>query len=1325
MSICQRRELVSQKRLCWNCFRTGHQARNCTSVFSCRNCYEKHQSLLHDPIPSNMQYTPVVAASQPLPWTSAIADAFSSVNSNSQVSLSVQAEHSTVLLETVCLLVVDRNGKEIPVRALLDSGSMCNLITNKLANSLDLRRTKVDIAVAGIGESTKHIKCQLTARIKSKSTPYSTKLKFLILKRSTVNLPTAPIDISAWNIPKLSLALDWHPRFHISSDIDMVVGGEAYHELHPGSNRSLGEGLPLLIETVFGWTVSGKISIDHPTVHRVCHLTTVDQSSEQEVQKFWDLEAVESFSAYSVEEIQCEETYATTTTRDSSGRYLVRLPLTHDPLINLGESRAIAERRFLSPEKRLERDIPTKDAYCKFMDEYARMAHMKKLADPVDDVNPHCYLPHHPVFKESSTTTKVRAVFDASCKTSSGFSVNNKQLIGPVVQEDLLSIVMRFRTHPIAIVADIEKMYRQIQLHPEDRPLQRILWRSNRDDPLIAYELQTVTYGFASAPFLATRTLLQVAQDEGDKYPASADAVKQDFYVDDFLSGADDVQSAIRLRQEVSAMLTSAGLPLKKWASNSSEVLAQVPQEDLALLPLHDLQDEQSVSTLGLVWEPKSDTMRFKVQLSLPAPVLTKRKVMSYIAQIFDPLGLVGPTITVAKLFMQRLCEWKEFHGTLDAISTIRIPRFVSQVKTETIQLHFFYDASEKAYGACCYVRSESAAGIRVQLLTSKSKVAPLATYQSIARLELCAAVLSASLYEKVMKSLKTACEVFFWVDSTIVPIALENVRGKPSVHNSIHYWILLLAARSRRIQPCRPYIPRCQSGRYREPRVLVDRTAMAIGFITPLATHCAASVRFVHNAGEQRQRRHDVGSSCQPSFSARLFSRYSSFTKLRRSIAYWMRYFRSLRAAVQKTKPEPFESLSTPDLRDADLALCRIAQREMFSKELSKISQRNLLPASLKWLKPVMYKDGVIRVGGRLKHAAVSEEVKHPIMLLAKHPLSMLLSEHYHYNLLHVGPQLTLTTMRQKFWVIGGRDLVRRAYHQCHTCFRSKPRLIQQTVADLPSSRVSPTRPFSVCGVDYLSDLSTPAFLAALRRFVARRGRMREIHSDNGTAFKGASNELNRIHQMLKSDQGGRKQILDWYSENEITWRFIPPRAPHFGGLWEAAVKSAKHHLLREIGCVNVGHDNHTHPDRDVSKLQTAIPSDPSDLEALTPGHFLVGASLQAVPEPSLCGVPDNRLSHWQLTQKRQLQSRATKQYPKVTIEPGRVVVIKDECLPPTQWPLGKIIQVHPNKDGIVRVVTLKTATSDSVVRPVVKLALLPTPETQSTPSDPSSDEE
>ncbi|XP_062538826.1 uncharacterized protein LOC134207124 [Armigeres subalbatus] len=352
------------------------------------------------------------------------------------------------------------------------------------------------------------------------------------------------------------------------------------------------------------------------------------------------------------------------------------------------------------------------------------------------------------------------------------------------------------------------------------------------------------------------------------------------------------------------------------------------------------------------------------------------------------------------------------------------------------------------------------------------------------------------------------------------------------------------------------------------------------------------------------------------------------------------------------------------------------------FSDQLfSRIVQHSLwerLPSStpLKWLKPKVDKEGIIRVGGRLGNANVSEEVKHPIVLSSKHPLSALLVMHYHQVLLYAGPQLMLATIRQKYRIIGGRNLVRRTYHQCHKCFRIKPVLVQQSIADLPTSRVTPSRPFATCGIDYcgpvyikspvrnraptkayiaifvcfatravhielVSDLSTPVFLATLRRFVARRGRMSEIHSDNGTAFKGAANELHRIYEMLKTNQADRKQIQDWCATNEVVWRFIPPRAPNFGGLWEAAVKSAKNHLLREIGHANITYEDMCTLLTQIemclnSRPLVPIPTDPADLEVLTPGHFLVGTSLQAIPDRNLCDIPDNRLTHFELTQKR-----------------------------------------------------------------------------------------
>lgn len=390
------------------------------------------------------------------------------------------------------------------------------------------------------------------------------------------------------------------------------------------------------------------------------------------------------------------------------------------------------------------------------------------------------------------------------------------------------------------------------------------------------------------------------------------------------------------------------------------------------------------------------------------------------------------------------------------------------------------------------------------------------------------------------------------------------------------------------------------------------------------------------------------------------------------------MRFFHALKAATKKVTIEPFECLTRDDLHEAEITLCRLAQRESYPEEISELpSGKSVSTGSpLKWLKPKVDKQGIIRVGGRLSNANLAEDAKFPIVLSSKHPLSTMLANYYHVTLLHAGPQLMLATIRQKFWIIGGRSLIRRIYHQCHKCFRSRPVLVQQSLADLPSSRVTPTRPFAVCGIDYcgpvfikspirnrtptkayiaifvcfatravhielVSDLSTPAFLAALRRFVARRGRTREIHSDNGTAFKGAANELRRIYDMFKRNEADRKQILDWCAENEITWRFIPPRAPHFGGLWEAAVKSAKTHLLREIGTTNVSYEDMCTLLAQIemclnSRPLVPIPTDPLDLEVLTPGHFLIGTSFQSVPDNNLCNTPDNRLTHFELTQKR-----------------------------------------------------------------------------------------
>lgn len=403
---------------------------------------------------------------------------------------------------------------------------------------------------------------------------------------------------------------------------------------------------------------------------------------------------------------------------------------------------------------------------------------------------------------------------------------------------------------------------------------------------------------------------------------------------------------------------------------------------------------------------------------------------------------------------------------------------------------------------------------------------------------------------------------------------------------------------------------------------------------------------------------------------------------------------------------------------------------------------------------------DNLIRLGGRLKHSMESEETKHPAVLPARHHFTRLLLRYYHESLMHAGPQLMLSVIRLRFWPLGGRSVVKQIVHQCVKCFRARPTTIQQLMGDLPASRVTVSRPFLRTGVDYfgplyvrpaprrpvvkayvaifvcmstkavhmelVSDLSTDRFLQALRRFIARRGRCSDIFSDNGTNFVGARNRMQDLLKILK-DSSHHKTISRELAKEGIQWHFNPPSAPHFGGLWEAAVRSAKTHLVKVIGETAVTPEDLYTMLTQVeaclnSRPLTPLSDDPNDLQPLTPAHFLIGESLQSFPEPDYTTTPTNRLNLLQLTQRRlqdfwkrwkreylcQLQGRTKRWKSAVPIDIGTLVVIHEDNLPPLQWKLGRIMKIHPGEDGTVRVVTLKTA-KGLLTRPVEKICILP----------------
>lgn len=287
------------------------------------------------------------------------------------------------------------------------------------------------------------------------------------------------------------------------------------------------------------------------------------------LQKFWQLEeiSINHDSCISPEDQECEQHFKDTHSRDAMGRYVVRLPFKKPPHL-LGNSFNRATKVMESLRIKLKSNVKYSEAYFKFMKEYEDLQHMQRIKDmDAELLQPNFYLPHHGVWRESSTTTKLRVVFNGSSLTTSGISLNEILHTGPKLQTDLFNVIIWFRQFRYVFSVDIEKMYRQINVHSDDWKFQRIRW-STSEDSLQSFDLTTVTYGLACAPYQALRTILQLIEDEGKKFPLAVPCLQQGRYVDDIFGGADTIEGVQEIIHQLDHLCMAGGFPLQKWASN-------------------------------------------------------------------------------------------------------------------------------------------------------------------------------------------------------------------------------------------------------------------------------------------------------------------------------------------------------------------------------------------------------------------------------------------------------------------------------------------------------------------------------------------------------------------------------------------------------------------------------------------------------------------------------------------------------------------------------------------------------------------------------------
>ncbi|XP_058977598.1 uncharacterized protein LOC131802148 [Musca domestica] len=595
----QRIEQAKQQKLCLNCLSKGHGYIQCPSKYSCRFCKQRHHSLLHK------QSEPTCLREEEEPSSS-------SATTHSTFQTKPSPQVSTVILATALVLVRDSEGKYQLGRALLDSCSQVNFISETLCKSLNLKKCTNSTDVSGVGSSKLRVTHKTQTTIRSRLNNFNMSLEFLVSRNITGYHPDENLSANNFNLPSNIELAD--PEFHRRRGIDILLGAESFFSLLSVGQIKLGENLPTLQKTLLGWIVSGKytsqtaISSQRSTYSIVQH-KDIFQEINKNIEMLWKIDVVESkCQNMSREQKVCEDHFVKNVSVQSDGRLMVRLPFKGDPIV-LGDSRDIALRRFFSIERKLNKNPELKEDYSQFLKEYEELGHMSQ----VDDTNisvPNYYIPHHCVLRPSSVSTKLRVVFDASCRTTSQTSLNEIMMVGPTIQNNLLITLLRFRCHRYGMTADIVKMYRQVLVHPEDRQLQLILWRDDSTKPIKTFALNTVTYGTASAPYLAIRSLHYAAERFPNPYEVGKGIIMNDFYVDDMVTGADDLVSLKRIKNEVTEILSYSKFSLSKWHSNYPGYVSS--EDEVKEMKLND----DVTSTLGMTWHSDNDTFHFEFRPS-------------------------------------------------------------------------------------------------------------------------------------------------------------------------------------------------------------------------------------------------------------------------------------------------------------------------------------------------------------------------------------------------------------------------------------------------------------------------------------------------------------------------------------------------------------------------------------------------------------------------------------------------------------------------------------------------------------------------------------
>ena len=837
-------KIAKDQALCFRCLSNTHKGSSCRRFRECGidGCKSNHRRLLHalrqPPNPSTaannstrplpaVEDDPAIPSATGTPTIPTISPegggvvanlpmvGESSIQRTHTATLTAHASSELVSLRTVPVCI-KANGKKVKVNAVLDDASTGSLLNEEIAIALGLQSAYERETVRVLNETVESFDTMpVEITLESVDGQTSMALNVYTCARNV----TGNYQAVNWNLYKDQwsyLSSIKFPEPAKDPIVDILIGVE-YSFLHSSTVDLSGQDPkgPVARLGPLGWTCIGSPNGSKGFCHkRASFLSkffvrpTVFDEINATLKKFWEVEN-SGINVEKQEILTSDEKKALNQVQNSlrlvDGRYQLEVPWKNERPV-LPDNYTMALKRLENTELKLLKHPEMAQDYQATITSYLQQGYIRKLLDNEMKQVPGWLLPHFPVFRPERQTTKTRIVFDASAKHT-GVSLNDEILPGPKLQNDLVDILLRFRRNPIALVADISQMYLRIQIAPPDRRYFRFLWRNldMKRKPEV-YEFERVVFGKKSAPFEAQYTIQEHARTHQSQFPAAAETILESTYMDDSMDSTVDEQNAIDLYHQLSQLWEKAGMHARKWLSNSTHVLKEVPQEDRLGKVDFNHEDLPSTKTLGVVWIAETDVFTFNTK---PPPTdlpLTKRNVLKNVATLFDPLGLVTPYTIRAKILLQvmwtRGLDWDEaidgdlteqvqqWFSELDDLKKVQVHRCL-QPRTSPAEttIHTFVDASKDAFGAVSYVRNARLDGVvENRFIASKTKVAPLAT-MSIPRLELSAAVMGLRLAQTVSKVLQMAIgRAIFWSDSTntLWWIRGNGRRFKPFVANRV-----------------------------------------------------------------------------------------------------------------------------------------------------------------------------------------------------------------------------------------------------------------------------------------------------------------------------------------------------------------------------------------------------------------------------------------------------------------------------------------------------------------------------------------------------------